>query len=33
MDDAPSAAWIFEVDPHDIDLAEAFADGEAVIQF
>jgi len=31
-DDAP-AAWIFEVDPHDIDLADAFADGEAVIQF
>ena len=32
MPDTP-AAWIFEVDPHDIDLAEAFADGEAVIQF
>jgi hypothetical protein len=27
------AAWIFEVDPNDIDLADAFADGEAVIQF
>jgi len=27
------AAWIFEVDPHDVDLAEAFADGEAVVQF
>jgi hypothetical protein len=31
--DAAPAAWIFEVDPHDIDLVEAFADGEAVIQF
>jgi len=28
-----AAAWIFEVDPHEIDLADAFADGEAVIQF
>ena len=33
MPDAAPAAWIFEVDPHDIDLADAFADGEAVIQF
>lgn len=30
---AAPAAWIFEVDPHDIDLAAAFADGEAVVQF
>lgn len=33
MPDAAPAAWIFEVDPHDIDLVEAFAEGEAVIQF
>jgi len=32
MPDLP-AAWVFEVDPHDIDLPAAFADGEAVIQF
>ncbi|HEX4903022.1 MAG TPA: hypothetical protein VFV42_09455 [Acidimicrobiales bacterium] len=32
MTDAPTA-WIFEVDPRQIDLGEAFADGEAVIQF
>jgi hypothetical protein len=32
-DDRPPAAWVFEVDPHDLDLADAFADGEAVIQF
>ena len=31
--DRPPAAWVFEVDPHDLDLAGAFADGEAVIQF
>lgn len=29
----PPAAWVFEVDPTDIDLGSAFADGEAVIQF
>ena len=33
MPDAAPAAWIIEVDPHDLDLADAFADGEAVIQF
>jgi hypothetical protein len=27
------AAWVFEVDPTDIDLGSAFAEGEAVIQF
>lgn len=27
------AAWVFEVDPRDLDLAEAFADGEAVLRF
>lgn len=32
MTDAP-AAWIFEVDPAHIDLAAAFADGEAMVQF
>jgi hypothetical protein len=30
---AAPAAWIFEVDPREIDLADAFEDGEAVIQF
>lgn len=29
----PPAAWVFEVDPHEIDLAAAFADGEATIEF
>jgi hypothetical protein len=29
----PPAAWVFEVDPTDIDLGSAFADGEAMIQF
>lgn len=36
MPDAPArppAAWVFEVDPTDIDLGSAFADGEAMIQF
>ena len=32
-DDRPPAAWIFEVDPTDIDLGAAFEDGEAMIQF
>ncbi|HEU5084744.1 MAG TPA: hypothetical protein VFU14_15485 [Acidimicrobiales bacterium] len=32
-DDRPAAAWVFEVDPHEVDLAAAFADGEAVLQF
>ena len=31
--DRPPAAWVFEVDPTDIDLGSAFADGEAMIQF
>ncbi len=31
--DRPPAAWIFEVDPTDIDLGSAFEDGEAMIQF
>ncbi|MFP5578461.1 MAG: hypothetical protein ACLGIZ_09510 [Acidimicrobiia bacterium] len=31
--DRPPAAWVFEVDPTDIDLALAFDDGEAMIQF
>lgn len=29
----PPAAWVFEVDPTDIDLGAAFEDGEAMIQF
>lgn len=29
----PPAAWVFEVDPTDIDLGSAFAEGEAMIQF
>jgi hypothetical protein len=29
----PPAAWVFEVDPTDIDLGTAFDDGEAMIQF
>jgi hypothetical protein len=33
MPDERPAAWVFEVDPHDIDLPAAFADDEAVIQF
>lgn len=32
-DACPPAAWVFEVDPHEVDLAGAFADGEAVLQF
>jgi len=32
-DDRPPAAWVFEVDPHEVDLATTFADGEAVMQF
>ena len=32
-DDRPPAAWVFEVDPHEVDLPGAFADGEAVLQF
>lgn len=32
MIDAP-AAWMFEVDPRQVDLAEAFAGDEAVIEF
>ncbi len=31
--DRPPAAWVFEVDPTDIDLGLAFDDGEAMIQF
>ena len=31
--DRPPAAWVFEVDPTDIDLGSAFDDGEAMIQF
>lgn len=29
----PPAAWVFEVDPTDVDLGTAFDDGEAMIQF
>ena len=29
----PPAAWVFEVDPTEIDLGAAFEDGEAMIQF
>jgi hypothetical protein len=29
----PVAAWLFAVDPREVDLAEAFDDGEAVLHF